>query len=205
MTPEKPPVDAPSLWRKQPSEDVIVTLEDIQGRVQSFQSVVSRRNLREYFGALSVIVVFAWYVWVLPGWMSKTGSALVIADALFVMRELHRRGSAQPPPAAAALPLVEFHRAELIRQRDLLKSVPLWYLAPFIPGLVMMALARYFQIHVEGRSLAADRQIVVLANLVVLLVFGAVWLLNVWAAARIQRKIDALDNLKVDPAGDTVG
>ena len=53
-----------------------------------------------------------------PGWMMKTGSALSIVAALFVAWQLHRRGAAQALTANSGMPLVDFHRAELMRQRD---------------------------------------------------------------------------------------
>ncbi len=203
MAPDRPPDDAVSLWRKQQSEEAAVTLDNIHDRAQKFQFQVRRRNLREYVGALLVVLVFGFYLWILPGWMMKTGSALSIIAALFVVWQLHKRGGAQALPANSAMPLVDFHRAELIRQRDALKSVGVWYLAPFIPGLLLMALGRYFQVHAPGRTLAWDHVVIILANVIVVLIFGAVWLLNAWGAERLQRKIDQLDNLQSSSPPDS--
>jgi hypothetical protein len=94
------------------------------------------------------------------------------------------------------MPLIEFHRRELMRQRDAARSVGLWYIAPVIPGAVMMTLGRYFQFHAPGRTIAADHQIIILCTFIVALVFAVVWLLNVWAAERLQRRIDELDKLR---------
>ena len=33
---------------------------------------------------------------------------------------------------------LEFHRSELVRQRDLLRSVWWWYLLPFVPGMLLI-------------------------------------------------------------------
>jgi len=196
MAPEKRPADASNLWRTQPSEDAPVSLENIHHRARQFQSEIRRRNLREYIAALLVVFMFGRYLWVYPGWMTKAGGALSVIAALFVMWQLHRRGRSEALPDESGMPIVDFHRAELIRQRDMLKSVGSWYLAPFVPGLVLLAMGRYYQVHAIGRTLAADHRIIILANVVVLLVFAAVWLLNVWAAQRLQRKIDQLEVLR---------
>ena len=128
--------------------------------------------------------------------MMKTGSAFSIVAALFVAWQLHRRGAAQALTANSGMPLVDFHRAELMRQRDLLKSVGVWYLAPFVPGCVLLVLGRYFQFRVPGRTLTWDHQIILMAAAVVALIFGIVWLLNAWGAERLQRRIDQLDSLR---------
>jgi hypothetical protein len=136
--------------------------------------------------------------------MTKTGSALTIIAALFVVWQLHKRAAAQVLPASSGMPLVDFHRAELIRQRDALKSVGVWYLAPFIPGVLLLGLGRYFQAHAAGRTLARDHEIILLANAVVVLVFGAIWLLNSWGAERLQKRIGELDDLRLSSSRDVV-
>ena len=196
MSPEISPNDAKALWRKQPSEETVVTLDNIRDRAEKFQSRVRRRNMREYLAALVVVVVFGFYIWIFPGWMIKTGSALSIVAALFVVWQLHKRSAPQALPANSGMPLVAFHREELIRQRDALRSVATWYLAPFIPGCVLIVLGRYFQFHAPGRTMAWDHQIIVLTVVVMALIFGIVWLLNAWGAERVQRKIDQLDGLR---------
>lgn len=92
--------------------------------------------------------------------------------------------------------LLEFHRQELLRQRNAAKSVAWWYIAPVTPGVAMMTLGRYFQFHAPGRTLAWDHQIVILCSVIVALTFAIIWLLNAWAAERLQRRIDELDKLR---------
>jgi Na+/melibiose symporter-like transporter len=202
MAPDQSRDDAASIWRKQQTEDFAVTLANIHEAAQKLQSQIRRRNTREYAAAVAAILVFGLYLWICPGWMMKTGSALSIVATLFVVWQLHKRGAAQEPAAHYGKPLVEAHRAELMRQRDLLKSVGVWYLAPFVPGTMLMMLGRYFQVHMPGRTLAWDHQIILMAAIVVALVFGIVWLLNVWGAERLQRRIDELDHLRSRPPRD---
>ena len=81
-----------------------------------------------------------------------------------------------------------FRRAELVRQRDLLRSIWLWYLGPFIPGLVVLiaAFARTSYVHAHPAVLLID-----------LLLFGAIFLaigrVNARGARKLQEQIDELD------------
>jgi hypothetical protein len=187
--------DPKQIWRNQKAEDT-VTLENIHERATKFQRRIRNRNLREYIGVVIVVLVFSWYTWVLPGWMTKTGSAMGVIAALFVAWQLHRRAPASIVPSSSGVGLVDFHRRELIRQRDTLKSIWLWYILPFFPCIALMMLGRWFQFHATGRSIDMDHLIIILCNVIVVLVFGIVWLLNVLGAARLQRKIDELDKLQ---------
>jgi hypothetical protein len=196
MAPEQSRDDATAIWRRQRTEETAVTLADIHERAQKLQSQIRRRNMREYAAAIVVVLVFGSYLWIFPGWMMKTGSALSIIAALFVVWHLHKHGAAQALQEHSGQALVEAHRAELMRQRDLLKSVGVWYLAPFVPGTVLIMLGRYFQVHAPGRTLAWDHQIILNAAIVVALVFGIIWLLNAWGAERLQRRIDQLDSVR---------
>jgi Flp pilus assembly protein TadB len=196
MSPETSPKDAKTLWRNQPSEETVVTLENIRDRAEKFQAQVRRRNVREYLTAPVVVVICGVCMWFFPGWMMKTGSAFFIIAVLFVVWQLRKRGAARMLPENSGMPLVVFHREALIRQRDALRSMGTWYLAPFIPGLVLFVLGRYFQFHAPGRSLPWDRQIIFLCAIIVVLISGIIWLVNAWGAERLQRQIDQLDGLR---------
>ena len=196
MESENPPRDLKRLWRNQPTEDRTVTLDNIRKNADAFRAQIRRRNLRELVAAGVVLVVFGFYTWVLPGWMIKTGSVLAMVGTLWIVWQLRRRASAAALPENSGMALLEFHRQELARQRDAAKSVAWWYIAPVIPGAVMMSLGRYFQFHAPGRTLAWDHQIVVLCSAIVALTFVIVWLLNAWAAERLQRRIAELDKLR---------
>ncbi len=196
MESKHPPRDLKTLWRDQPTEDRPVTLDNIRKNADVFQAQIRRRNLREIVAAGVVLLVSGFYAWVLPGWMIKTGSLLVMVGTLWVVWQLRRRASAASLPESSGMALLEFHRQELLRQRNAVKSVARWYIAPVVPGVVMMTLGRYFQSHASGRTLGWDHQIVILCSVIVALIFAIVWLLNAWAAERLQRRIDELDKLR---------
>jgi membrane protein implicated in regulation of membrane protease activity len=186
--------DIKTLWRNQKTEDT-VTLENVHERAAKFQKRVRNRNRREYIAAVFVIAVFSWYIWILPDWYMKAGSALVIIAALFVTWQLHVRGSASRlPQDGSAMGDIDFHRRELIRQRDALKSVWLWYLAPFVPGMVLFTFGMYRHLVATGHAVHPTRFALAAAGN--LLVFAIIWILNAWAARRLQRRIDELDRLR---------
>jgi hypothetical protein len=195
MQTRKPPHDIQTLWCDQELEGTTMTLESIHAASKKLQSRVRARNLRELIGMVSVVLVFGLYAWILPGWMMKAGSVLTIIAALFATWQLHKRAGAQPFAPSPGATIIEFHRTELVRQRDALKSVGLWYIAPFVPGMTLMMLGRYFQSHAPHRAVDADHLVIILGTIIVALVFGIVWLLNRWVAERLQRQIDELDRL----------
>jgi small neutral amino acid transporter SnatA (MarC family) len=197
MTAERPSDDIKTLWRNQKTGDAPVTLDDIRRRAEKFQARIRSRNQREYIAAAIVVLVFGWYILIIPGWTIKTGSALCIAAALYISWQLHRRAASATPPQDATN-LLDFHRRELVRQRDALKSVWLWYLAPPLPGMILILLGRYFEFHARRRSIAWDHQVIILCAIIVFLVFGLVWLLNALGAEKLQRRIDELDRLRVE-------
>ncbi len=196
MENKRPSRDLKALWRDQATEDSSVTLDNIRKHAETFQRKIRRRNLREIFAAAAVILLFGWYTWIFPGWMIKTGSMLTILGTMWIVRQLHRRASAAALPESSGIALIEFHRQELVRQRDAARSAGRWYIAPVIPGAGMVTLGRYFQFHAPGRTVAMDHQIIILCTLLVALVFVIIWLLNAWAAERLQRRIDELDKLR---------
>lgn len=186
--------DMRSLWRNQKAEET-VTLENVHERAEKFHRTIRNRNLREYFAVAFVVAIFSWYVWVLPGWMTKAGSAVVVASALFTAWKLYRLRPVRVASVPTSVGLVDFYRRELIRHRDAVKSIWLWYILPYVVGIILMMLGRYFQFHVPGRPLDLDHLIIILSTVIVILMFVIVWLLNMLAVAKLQSKIDELDKL----------
>lgn len=183
------PSDRPSLkhvWANQPTEGFTMSPEKLRAEAERFSRQIRGRNRREYAASAAVIVVFGAYIFVLPGLLVKIGSLLVLAGLFVVLWQLHRRANNRPLPAdASSAACAEYLRAELIRQRDALLAVGIWYLAPFVPGVVVMLTGMWL------RSPHAHPAILLTAGFCVA-VFAGIWALNRWAARRLQERIDAL-------------
>ncbi len=88
---------------------------------------------------------------------------------------------------------IDFRRRELIRQRDLLRSIWRWYLGPLIPGLAVMFMA-FAQAAVGSHSHVKHPGVLVaIDGLFFVTVFLVVAMLNKKAARKLQRQIDDLD------------
>jgi hypothetical protein len=191
MPTEPSDLDPQKLWQSQTTEYDPMTLAAIHEKARTFQLKIGRRNAIEYIASVFVILGFLPALLHRGSWMMQAGGALTIAATVFVIWQLHRRGSARTVPEAGE-PLMDFYRTELIRQRDALRSVSVWYLSPFVPGMALILLGRWFQSHAAQRSLGTDHLIIALVGLIVILVFAVVWLLNQRGAQQLQRRIDEL-------------
>lgn len=181
--------DLKRLWQDQPLPLPAPSLDRVKADARATQRRVARRNALEYVACVLVLAVFSFYIAVFPSTLMRVGSALVMAGTLVVAWQLHRRASSTPlPEAVGEQGWLAYQRAQLVRQRDALRSAWLWYVAPFLPGVAV------FRWGVEV-DLPAGAPFVRgwVANLGIALVFLAVAVLNRWAARRLQRQIDALD------------
>jgi hypothetical protein len=191
MPNEPSPNDIGKFWRDQREEPVKMSLDEIRGKAQRHRRKILRRNGREYVAAAFVVAMFGYYIWHFHEWFLRIGSGLVIAGAVYVVFQLHTRGSAANAPADLGLTTgLDFYRKELERQRVLLNSVWRWYLGPFVPGLAVITLGA--AITNPARSpyawLFAGSYAVVVA-----LAFWLVARLNQRCAGRLQRQIDELN------------
>jgi hypothetical protein len=184
--------DLQALWRAQPPEHEAMTLAQIHQNASTFERRVRRRNLIEYAAAAVVVLALSPLLLKSASWMVQAGAGLTMAAAVMVAWHIHRIAAARPTPDGD-VSIVAFRRQELARQRDALRSVGRWYLAPFIPGTALLMAGRWFQAHVPGRSLAVDHLAIAAGSAVVIVVFAAIWALNQLGARRLQREIDALD------------
>jgi hypothetical protein len=110
-----------------------------------------------------------------------------VAAVTFIVYHLHRYGSARVMPTEMGLTnCLQFHRGELERQRDLLRSVWKWYLAPLVPGMLPVYVGSAL-----ARPEHASRALWGLAGTVA--VFVLIGDLNRRVANRLQARIDALE------------
>lgn len=166
------------------------TLDDVRRRAQRFSSRISLRNAKEYVaGAVVIPVILAEIVRGGFNGLVDVGHVLLIAGCSYVLYRMHKWGAARTLPSDFGMvDALSFHRAEIVRQRDLLTSVWRWYLLPFMPGMVVTLVGRAVQFPALW-----SRALGTLVGALALAVFIG-WM-NRRAAARLQRDIDALDRL----------
>jgi hypothetical protein len=185
--------DLRNLWQGQPLENTPMLLDEIRARASRFERRISRRNLREFLAGVFVVIVYAGYIWKLPQPLVRIGSAMIIVGVLFVMWQLYRRGRASRLPAdLGAMASLDFHRRQLVQQRDLARTVFRWYLSPFLPGMFVMFVGLLGPRALQWRYL--PRMVPFLALLAG--VFGGIWWINRRGAERLSRQIAELDRLE---------
>ena len=167
-----------------------MTLDDLHAHVRAWERRIARRNLREYVAAVVVFAGFGFVAWNDANVLVRIGSGLVVLGTCYVVWHLYTRGSTRAMPASlVARDCLDFHRNELVRQRDLLRGVWTWYLLPFVPGVAVMLAGR--------AALQPDRRPAVLVTTALMaVVFTGVGLLNQRGARKLQARIDALDGTR---------
>lgn len=183
MSADHPPTDPPSLWQGQPAEPLPpLSPEALRAQAGKFEKTIGRRNLGEYLAAAFVVAIFGWRALTAPGVLAKVGPAMMVVAAIYIVWRLATRGGARPlPPEALATSSLSFYRAELERQRALLRSIWRWYLGPMLPGFVFML----------AESALADPRPARLVRIAVFAAFFALMLLIVAKANRMAA--DKLD------------
>ena len=166
-------------------------LEEVRKGANRFYRYIKWRNAVEYVACVIVVGGFGTYIFTLPHVLQKIGSMLVILAVFYVAWQLHRRASAVPPEAAGTMPLLLFARAQMVRQRDALRSIFGWYIAPFLPGMAVFMTGTLL----EKRAGAGLGAIDAIGSVVLLAVFAGVWWLNQLAARKLQRHIGEIDVL----------
>jgi uncharacterized membrane protein YjjB (DUF3815 family) len=176
------------IWQSQPVEGIKMSTEALRQRSGKFENKILWRNVREYVLSLIAAVGFGYFFAKTHEALFRIAYALFIAGLGWVVFQLHRKGSARSMPAALGTSTcLQCFRAELERQRDVVKNVWPWYLAPLVPGFVILT-AAYMQALPFPASLAAAAWL----DGIVAVLFFLVWKMNVRAARCLQRTIDEL-------------
>jgi hypothetical protein len=165
-------------------------LEEVRKGADKFYRAIRLRNWIEYAACVIVVIGFGSYVFTLPHVLQKGGSVLIITATLFVAWQLHGRASAEPPERAGGMPLLQFARAQLVRQRIALRTVFWWYILPFLPGMAVFMTGTMLVQRANGPE---PRDALGFAVLIAML--AGIWWLNQLGARRLQRHIDEIDTL----------
>ena len=151
---------------------------------------MSRRNRGEYIASALVVALYSFFFYTSDGFWTQMGALLVIGGTLYVAFQLRRRGSSRT--VLLGTDSISFHRAELQRQRDALRSIWRWYLGPLVPGLTV------FVVGSEVDEPPIEWVPLLVCLVLVLAVFGVTARLNHWAAWQMQRELDELAEVERD-------
>ncbi|HEY6369961.1 MAG TPA: hypothetical protein VIX37_05240 [Candidatus Sulfotelmatobacter sp.] len=165
-----------------------MSAEVLRQRSEMFEKKIRRRNIREDVASLLAAAGFGYFFVTTGEVLVRIAYVLFIAGLGWVVFQLHRKASARTMPSAlGASTSLHFFRSELERQRDAVQNAWPWYLAPLVPGFVILT-AAYI------RALPYPAGVARVAGLdgVVAVLFFLVWKMNQRAARRLQRIIDEL-------------
>lgn len=174
-----------------------MSLAEVHLHAQRFQSRIRTRNMIEYVAAAFVVAFFGWMAATVPEPIVRVGAGLIVFGALYVCWQLYRLGRAATHGEldAGGQSWAAFHRAELTRQRDALRTVWSWYLAPFVPGMLVFLAGVSFT--PANPAPLPVRLGVFLAGLgIMAAMFAVIWALNAVGAKRLDAEIAALDRAR---------
>jgi len=176
------------LWKSQETPTAAFSIDELRKSANKFQRRIAWRNALEYVVSVPVILGFAFYIVKFPYPLMRIGSVMIILGVLVMVWQMYVRASGRSLPSDMAdRSCIDFHRDQLIRQRDALRSVWLWYIGPFVPGMIV------FRWGVEtelGPSAPFARGLG--ANLMIAAVFLIIIVFNRFGARKLQRQLDQL-------------
>ncbi|GAA4128413.1 hypothetical protein ACFFTN_04330 [Aminobacter aganoensis] len=151
-TPQSQSPDPKNLWKEQDMQPQTMTPQMLESRSLEFEDRIRTRNKREYvIGSIVAVVTVAFGTWMLlsvaaapSSLMTGIGFILLGLGAAAAIFQLRRRAGGQAFIDGSSNTSAAY-RAELVRQRDALRSIFSWYVAPFLPGLLLIYGAGFFE------------------------------------------------------------
>ena len=184
-----------NLWAAQAGGSTFTSPEEIAMKSDKFTRTVRRRNIREYIAGALVVTIFtamAIFFITTGETLLAAASALNAVGGLVVMYGLYTRaGTVEPQPEQSC----SVHlRAQLVRQRDALATVPRWYLAPLAPGVALLSIG-FIELSSRTSGFRAALVDALPGIGLAIAIFAGVWWLNSRAASQLDREIADLDAL----------
>lgn len=151
-----PANDPKLIWKEQEMIAQILNPSQLETRRHRLEDRIKLRNRIEYIAG-GIVFIGAL---LLGGWMLiddpnlvetvlGAGILLLGAGAFFACVQLQRR-TGGPVAVDGTQSTLAHYRADLIRQRDALRSVFAWYIAPFLPGFLLIYGSVFLDPNTEG-------------------------------------------------------
>lgn len=168
-----------------------LTMESVQAGAQKFERQIRWRNRLEWLAAAVVVLSFSWKAVSQSNLLIRLGAVEIVLAAAYISYRLIRHGRTRYSidPSASTTDYLKAHRSELLRQADLLRRAPVWYVGPFAIGLFAISAGAILEALAAGKSLVGA--LISLGVIVAVLV--GVSLLNLRAASKLRRQADALN------------
>lgn len=152
-------------------------------QIQKFIIDIQKRNRLELITCIILLLIFGFYAVITPvGSLSFIGIILIILAILFIFGMLWFIASVRNGVKVHPVTDIDYWKSEILRHAKLLRLVPIWYLAPFVPGLILMFWP------IEELSLAGF----IISLVIIAAVFGFIARLNLKAAIELERLAESL-------------
>ena len=175
-------------WQASAGLPLLPRIEDIRRHAGRFDRQIRIRNGIEYGAGAIVLAFFSYSAIVETAPLISLAHLLIVLGTSFVMWQLWRRASVpKVPTSASTAELLRHYGRNLERQHHALKWAWLWYLLPFLPGMVLFQIATPA---VPGKEWVKVVSVTIVAS-----IFIGAWALNRAGARRLQRAIDELDQM----------
>ena len=191
--------DIKTLWQNQPTEENrMITLSDIRERAGALRTRVQLRNGGLYLYSIANVAITFYLIWrgVSPRYTAP-GLLIVVAHLFVIWQLWWRTGARAFPTHLMGVAALDYLRHELTRQRDALSGAWLWYVAPFMPGLIWEMWLRA-TLHPANILPEIDRLMVLFLILSAIFFWVAVTLAFSLAAARLDLRLERLNTLKAE-------
>lgn len=184
-----------SFWSAAASDAAFTDPAACAARASAFEQQIARRNRRERIAGLIQLPYWAgmtgFFLWQ-GEWLTGLAVLLCGAGVLVVLRNLARRaGNLAAQPEEPCLTHLE---RQYRRQYDALRSVPVWYVGPLVPGTLAVFAAGAAGV-AETKGWIAALEGTLWPFTLTFGVFAAVILLNHVAAGRIAADLARLKAL----------
>jgi hypothetical protein len=191
--------DIRTIWQTQPREAIrMITLADIRARAAKFETHVRWRNLALYGYSVANIAITVWLISTGRFSRSVPPGLLLGAAHLFVIWQLWWRArSRSMPDHLMGVAALDYLRHELERQHQALSGAWLWYILPFMPGLVWLLWLRV-TLHPAHVPPAIDHALLLYLILSAIFFWVAVGLGFLLAASRLELRIERLNTLRAE-------
>ena len=180
-----------AIWQDQIVPDFRMTHDQLRARAGEFETAIRRRNRRDYVSFALIALISAFGVVAGAGVLIRVGAVLMLAWAVLSIYWLRFYGAMSVGAGTEAPALLEGHRRQLERQRDIALSWP-WDLGLVIPGFLLICLGMSLGPRQLEWAVPAVFIGVFLFAYVAIVIYGKV------LAGRWQREIDALQALRHD-------